>query len=452
MGMATPTNPGSAQTPDYKCFYLATTPDTYTNLGGLIVADGEVAILKYDTSWHKEVTGAATAEQLNQLGQKIGVFSSENMLTLSVFSPLQNGEVSGKGSITVTANSSKRVVTTNIQHNAEVVHLSVMDGFRIYLSKYSSDTDSSYTGDSSWMTGYVEIPANTYFRVIVARVEEISEKADIALFASKVLYCPDWYDALKKDRAYAFYSCVTPRKIRYIQHKGLVSEAPENSLPAFILAGERNAYSVECDVRMTSDGVLVLMHDATIDRTTDGSGNVNSFTYAQLQNYHIDTGTNVEKYTQEELVIPSLEQYLQICAKYGMVAVIELKVAGENVVEKTIELLYKYNMQNSCIILTFHDSNVTAFRRIDDNIHIQWEVGSNAASQLESIIEYYAKYPNFSIGIDYNDYTDKDWLASMVRKAMELHLLVNVFTATTTINEGQIAELFPDFITTDLAH
>ena len=54
MGVATPTNPGTAQTPDYKCFYLATTPGTYTNLGGLVVADGEVAILKYDTSWIKE--------------------------------------------------------------------------------------------------------------------------------------------------------------------------------------------------------------------------------------------------------------------------------------------------------------------------------------------------------------------------------------------------------------
>ena len=71
MGMATPTNPATAQTPDYKCFYLATTPGTYTNLGGLVVADGEVALLKYDSSWTKEVTGIATAAQLNQLGQEL---------------------------------------------------------------------------------------------------------------------------------------------------------------------------------------------------------------------------------------------------------------------------------------------------------------------------------------------------------------------------------------------
>ena len=46
MGVATPTNPGAAQTPDYKCFYLVTIPGTYTNMGGLVVADGEVALLK----------------------------------------------------------------------------------------------------------------------------------------------------------------------------------------------------------------------------------------------------------------------------------------------------------------------------------------------------------------------------------------------------------------------
>lgn len=73
MGVATPTNPGSAQTPDYKCFYLATTPGAYTYLGGLVVSDGEVALLKWDSAWTKEVTGIASADQLNRLTQEIGV-------------------------------------------------------------------------------------------------------------------------------------------------------------------------------------------------------------------------------------------------------------------------------------------------------------------------------------------------------------------------------------------
>lgn len=69
LGIATPaTTPG---TPDYKCFYIAAQPGTYTNFSGLVVNDGEVAILKYDTAWTKEVTGAATAAQVTELGQKV---------------------------------------------------------------------------------------------------------------------------------------------------------------------------------------------------------------------------------------------------------------------------------------------------------------------------------------------------------------------------------------------
>ena len=69
MGVATTsTNPG---TPDANVFYIAATPGTYTNFGGKTVADGEVAILKYNGTWTKEVTGAATAAQLTQLGQEV---------------------------------------------------------------------------------------------------------------------------------------------------------------------------------------------------------------------------------------------------------------------------------------------------------------------------------------------------------------------------------------------
>lgn len=78
MGIATPnTTPG---TPDYKCFYIAAQPGTYTNFGtGITVNDGEVAVLKWDTAWHKEVTGAATAAQVTELGQEIVSANTKNL-------------------------------------------------------------------------------------------------------------------------------------------------------------------------------------------------------------------------------------------------------------------------------------------------------------------------------------------------------------------------------------
>lgn len=66
-GIATPaTNPG---TPDQNVFYLASTAGTYTNFGGLVLADSEIAILKYNGAWSKDSTGAASLEMVNQLGQ-----------------------------------------------------------------------------------------------------------------------------------------------------------------------------------------------------------------------------------------------------------------------------------------------------------------------------------------------------------------------------------------------
>lgn len=68
-GIAVPTdNPG---TPDQNVFYIASQMGTYTNFGGLVVADGEVAILRYNGSWAKEITGAATKEEVTRLSQDV---------------------------------------------------------------------------------------------------------------------------------------------------------------------------------------------------------------------------------------------------------------------------------------------------------------------------------------------------------------------------------------------
>lgn len=117
MGVATPTNPGSAQTPDYKCFYLSTTPGTYTNLGGLVVADGEVAILKYDTSWTKEVTGAATADQVSQLGQEI--YSS----AIYMDSLKRENFIIGDGELIRTAGAYSRVfaISTSLIKSVKII-------------------------------------------------------------------------------------------------------------------------------------------------------------------------------------------------------------------------------------------------------------------------------------------------------------------------------------------
>ena len=64
--------------------------------------------------------------------------------------------------------------------------------------------------------------------------------------------------------------------VKYIAHRGARSLAPENSTKSFELAGKNGAFGIETDIQATSDGELVCMHDATLDRTTNGKGKVSS--------------------------------------------------------------------------------------------------------------------------------------------------------------------------------
>ena len=65
-------------------------------------------------------------------------------------------------------------------------------------------------------------------------------------------------------------------------HRGASGYAPENTIPAFELARTMGAGGIETDVQITADGVLVLVHDSKVDRTTDGAGNVADLTWAEL--------------------------------------------------------------------------------------------------------------------------------------------------------------------------
>ena len=73
-------------------------------------------------------------------------------------------------------------------------------------------------------------------------------------------------------------------------HRGARAEAPENTLPAFELAIEQQADGVEFDVQFTADNELVVIHDETVARTTDGQGRVVAYSLAQLQRLDASAG------------------------------------------------------------------------------------------------------------------------------------------------------------------
>lgn len=149
-------------------------------------------------------------------------------------------------------------------------------------------------------------------------------------------------------------------------HRGSSSEAPENTIPAFEKAIEEGADYVEMDVRLTSDGELVLMHDPSTKRTTGVDKLVCDSTYEELQ--QLDAGAEYpEEYAGTK--IPTLKDAIDTC-KGKVMMNIELKtVRNDGELEKKVaELLRENHMEEQCIVTSFKQRSLVRIKKDDPDI------------------------------------------------------------------------------------
>ena len=140
--------------------------------------------------------------------------------------------------------------------------------------------------------------------------------------------------------------------MRMIAHRGYSSVAPENTLPSFIAAGQSDFWGAECDILRTSDGEWVLMHDDTVDRTTDGTGRVDEHTYSEIREMTVDAGNNVDKYPGTK--VPTLIEYLDVCKEYSMHPVIEIKSSSDpDSMEELAGILMSREENEMFVIISF---------------------------------------------------------------------------------------------------
>lgn len=107
-----------------------------------------------------------------------------------------------------------------------------------------------------------------------------------------------------------------------IAHRGGAAEAPENTLGAFRRALDLGFRWFELDVQVTKDGALVVIHDETVDRTTDGTGPISSYSFEEIRK--LDAGSRFSADFAGEK-IPTLREVLDLCAEQGAGVFIELK-------------------------------------------------------------------------------------------------------------------------------
>lgn len=218
-------------------------------------------------------------------------------------------------------------------------------------------------------------------------------------------------------------------------HRGSSRTAPENTIPAIEAAVEEMADSVELDVQMTADGVVVLGHDASLKRVAGVNRSIASMTFEELEKLDVGSWFSSE-YAGTR--IPSLSEVLELCSQKTSLN-IEIKYVGKNseLPEKTAEMVREYGMENQCVITS---TNLSYLKRVKE-----------ALPEIRTGYIISAAYGNFysSEDVDFISIRSGFVTSALMQNAHEQGKAVYAWTVNTKSELERLTLLGVDGIITD---
>lgn len=224
-----------------------------------------------------------------------------------------------------------------------------------------------------------------------------------------------------------------------VAHRGLSSLYPQNSLPAFEASVEYGFDGCEFDIHTTKDGKWVVIHDDTVDDMTNGTGEVESFTFEEIRELTLDSGNGIENY--ESLTVPTLEEVLDILKDTDTVPVIEIKKCDVQYLPSLKEILDEYGLSEKTILISFEREYLEKYRELDENIEIMLLKGTPNNEDVDWCVENNA-------GLDhgyYNVYKCFKTLSYAKEKGVKL----GAWTVDNTAYEDVMVMLGVEVITTN---
>lgn len=178
------------------------------------------------------------------------------------------------------------------------------------------------------------------------------------------------------------------RKVMVLAHQGASAYAPSNTIEAFRIALEQGADILETDVHVTKDGVVVVSHDATIDRMSNGSGYINSMTMAELRQYDFGydftpDGGKTFPYRGKGVAIPTLEEVFK--AFPGVRVNIELKQEEPAIEEQVLSVIRKYNMEDKVLVNSFMSGPMERWAKVAGT---RAATGATRPNMVEFVVYY----------------------------------------------------------------
>lgn len=266
-----------------------------------------------------------------------------------------------------------------ISDNTDYFHISSeienMENMCVYIGTKAPDTNQAYketvvthtVRDWGFTVYGIEIPLydgdNTvYVNKNNAPSLELRYNANIKTLNSEFVNVQKSVDSICD-----FSGIKMAESNKYTAHRGSTLQAPENTTYAIVQAFKNGFKNVEIDVRMTSDNVPVLLHDSTIDRTSNGSGAVSSMTLAELQTYDFGSWFGKEFAGTK---IPTLDQACRLCRALNIKP--HLDIAGSNVTETMAnaicDILKRYELLDGAVFyVNGSNSGAPYFRAYYEN-------------------------------------------------------------------------------------
>jgi glycerophosphoryl diester phosphodiesterase len=228
-------------------------------------------------------------------------------------------------------------------------------------------------------------------------------------------------------------------KVLFFGHRGASNIAPENTIPAFEQAARLGWYGNETDAQVTSDGIWVIHHDMTVDRMTDGTGNVKDLTLAQLKALNIDTGANVSMYPN--LKIPTLEEFLDVCRKYNVMPLVEIKADTDlsPYFADLIAIIRKKGIEDRVSFICGTNSNATALRSLSSKVIIH-----RLSTGTQTELDFLKSLGNAVADIHHTDVTQE-----VVQTHHAEGIPVNIWGVSNMSQVISMIDAGVDFITSD---
>jgi len=229
--------------------------------------------------------------------------------------------------------------------------------------------------------------------------------------------------------------------VKIIAHRGLSGLEAENTCAAFVAAGNRDKYyGIETDIHRTLDGKFVIFHDDNTKRMAVDSMIVEETTFQTLRFLRLVEPRN-NNAQRGDLIMPTLEEYINICARYEKYAVLELKnefTASD--INKIMGIIDKMGYLDHTIVISFCLKNLIRLRKRYPDVQAQFLLSVWDDKHMDSLMKY-----NLDLDIKYTAVT-----AELCRKIHDAGKVINTWTVD-TLEEGQrVMECGVDFITSNI--